>query len=78
MGLLRSGAEVMVVAYKSKSQHRLMRVLEAQGEVDEGTARRWYHETPDPKALPEYVTGRDAKKKATSKGKKLKAWASNR
>ena len=55
-----------------------MRVLEAQGEVDEGTARRWYHETPDPKALPEYVTGRDAKKKATSKGKKLKAWASNR
>jgi hypothetical protein len=41
--------------YASKAQHRFMRAAEARGDVEEGTASRWAHETPDLKSLPEKV-----------------------
>lgn len=39
--------------FKSKAQQRFMFAAEARGEVPKGTAKRWAHETPDIKELPE-------------------------
>lgn len=39
--------------YKSKSQMRKFFAKERRGELPEGTARRWAHETPKLKSLPE-------------------------
>jgi hypothetical protein len=41
--------------FKSKSQQRFMFAAEARGELPEGTAKRWTHETQDIKGLPEKV-----------------------
>lgn len=41
--------------FKSKSQQRYMFAAEARGELPEGTARRWAHETKSIKKLPEKV-----------------------
>jgi hypothetical protein len=41
--------------FRSKSQQRFMFAAEACGELPEGTARHWAHETKDIKALPEKV-----------------------
>lgn len=39
--------------FKSKSQQRFMFAAEERGDVPKGTARRWAHETPNIKRLPE-------------------------
>ena len=39
--------------FESKSQQRKMFAMEARGELDKGTARRWAHKTPNIKSLPE-------------------------
>jgi len=39
--------------YVSKAQNRFFWSAESRGELPEGTARRWAHETPDIKKLPE-------------------------
>lgn len=41
--------------FRSKAQQRFMFAAEARGEIPKGTARRWAHETPDIKNLPERV-----------------------
>lgn len=41
--------------YKSKSQMRAFFAKEEQGELPEGTARKWAHHTKNIKALPEHV-----------------------
>lgn len=38
--------------FKSSAQMRWMFSAEKRGEVPEGTADRWAHETPDIKSLP--------------------------
>ncbi len=43
--------------FRSKAQQRFMFAAEARGELPEGTARRWAHETPSIKKLPEKVGG---------------------
>ena len=40
--------------YKSKAQHRLFRVLEAEGKLPKGTASEWAHHTPNMRKLPEH------------------------
>lgn len=52
--------------FKSKRQMRWMFAAEERGEVPKGTARRWAHETPNIKKLPE-------KKKEKKKGEHTKA-----
>ena len=39
--------------FKSKAQQRFMFAAEDRGEVPKGTAKRWAHETPNIKRLPE-------------------------
>ena len=41
--------------FTSRAQQRFMFAAEARGELPEGTARRWAHETKDIKKLPERV-----------------------
>lgn len=41
--------------YKSKSQMRAFFAKEARGELKKGTARKWAHETPNLRRLPERV-----------------------
>lgn len=48
--------------FKSKAQQRYMFAAESRGELATGTARRWAHETPSIKALPNKVK----KKKKTA------------
>ncbi len=40
--------------FQSKAQQRLFFAKEARHELPKGTARRWAHETPDLKHLPEH------------------------
>jgi hypothetical protein len=40
--------------FKSKKQARLMFLMEKQGKLKKGTAKKWAHETPNLKRLPEY------------------------
>lgn len=56
--------------YESKSQHRLFRAKEAEGELPKGTASKWAHETKDIKRLPEHKRkkGRHAKKRKMGRG----------
>ncbi len=51
--------------FESKAQQRKFFAMEARGEIPKGTARRWAHETPDIKALPEH------KKPTKGKGETL-------
>lgn len=46
---------------KSKAQLRELFYLESKGKLKKGTAKKWAHETPNLKRLPEYVS---KKKKA--------------
>jgi hypothetical protein len=41
--------------FKSQAQRRFMFAAESRGEVPKGTAKRWAHETPKDKKLPERV-----------------------
>jgi hypothetical protein len=41
--------------FKSRQQQKFFFAAEARGELPEGTAIRWAHETPDIKALPKKV-----------------------
>jgi len=42
-----------IAPFKSKAQQRFMFAKERRGELPKGTARRWAHETPSIKSLPE-------------------------
>jgi hypothetical protein len=53
--------------YKSKSQQRKFFAMESRGDVPEGTARRWAHETPNIKRLPEKLKDKKKKKKRSKK-----------
>lgn len=48
------------VPFKSKAQQRFMFAAEAKGELPEGTAKRWAHETKSFKKLPEKVRKKTA------------------
>jgi hypothetical protein len=52
--------------FKSKAQMRWMFAAEKRGEVKKGTARRWAHETPSRKKLPNRLGA------ALKRGKKKK------
>lgn len=49
--------------YKSKAQHRLFRVLEAQGKLPKGTASEWAHHTPSMAKLPERLHEKEEENK---------------
>ena len=51
--------------YKSEAQRKFFFAAEARGDIKKGTARRWAHETPSMKKLPERVGKK--KKKGHSK-----------
>lgn len=51
--------------FKSKSQQRFMFAAEARGDLPKGTARRWAHETPNIRRLPERV--KKSKKEACAR-----------
>lgn len=46
--------------FKSKSQHRAFRAMEARGELPKGTSTRWAHETKSIKGLPEKKMKKEA------------------
>lgn len=48
--------------FQSKKQQRWMFAAEDRGELPKGTARRWAHETPNMKKLPEKVSDKKDKK----------------
>jgi len=54
-GCAGAAVEVMGMPFRSKAQMRWMFWAEKQGKLPKGTARRWAHETPNIKRLPERV-----------------------
>lgn len=40
--------------YQSQAQMRKFFALEDEGKLPKGTAKKWAHETPDVKSLPEH------------------------
>ena len=55
--------------FKSKAQQRFMFAAEGRGDVPEGTARRFAHETKDIKRLPERKGKRKSKRKGGKRGR---------
>lgn len=56
--------------FRSKAQQRYMFAAEARGDLPKGTARRFAHETPDIKRLPERKRSRKSKRKHKRGGKR--------
>ena len=54
--------------FKSRSQMRMMFAKESRGEVKRGTARKWAHETPNRRCLPERVKRRKSPRRRQSRG----------
>lgn len=52
--------------FRSKAQMRWMFAAEERGELPEGTARRWAHETPNIKSLPDHAGSKKSKDKKKS------------
>lgn len=59
--------------FKSKSQHRLFRAMEARGELPAGTSSAWAEETPSIKKLPERISDEKDETEADTTAKKIKA-----
>jgi len=51
--------------FRSKAQQRLMFAKESRGELKRGTARKWAHETPNMRRLPERVGKRKSQARAS-------------
>lgn len=49
--------------FASKAQQRFMFAAERRGDIEPGTAKKWAHETPSIKKLPEKVKKKGHEKK---------------